>query len=863
MRRHILRAAAALLALCWTAPMVVAQERLAVRAGEHSGFSRIAISARNLGEWSVQRDGRDLVVDFPDADYVFSTNQISPQRRVSRILSAEGGATGRGGSRLRLALSCDCAVAASRFQRSMLVIDVSDGEPVTTQTGGRADGGDLDTVLATAPAQGDGAGEASAPEPAASLAALAEAAGSGLRIRDPGRADLAALLAEAEDVARRFAPPEPAAEPEPAPSSPAARAAAAEDDAARARADAAREAETRIAQAPEPVETPEPVSIEEAQRRLLEQLARAADQGLVTFREPDPEAGRDRAEAEPSGAEPGGEAETAGDTAPVEAPPSEDLAAAAPDPEDAQLRARTVFDAAAEDRPVREAPPHVDCIEDDRLAVKDWADEDAPVDQMSRLRRELVGEFDRPDAGVATALARLHIRFGFGAEAELDLRAFGAEIKDRALLVDLARVVDDRPPEPDGPLARAAGCPGGAVAMWRAAAGLDAEDGPVDAETFQAMRGALSETPTILRRLLGPRIGLALLDRGAVAEAEDIILLVERAAGDPGPEHRLLRGRLAAAEGDWRTAEAIYRELIDENAVDAPEAMIRLVDSLLARGAPVPEDLAFDLATAARENRGASVGSALRVAEVRAKAGSGGAPEALAIAAERIRATPSLAPQYEDAARAIFEELRADALGPSRYARTALDYLDLVGEDAGGDPARIATARELTQIGLANGALEALAPPLTRRDPDARRAAAQAWLARGEGALALAALGDLQDPAAVRLRAEAEAREGAYAAALAALESVPGASEEERAALAWRAGEWTAATRAGAPDRRAMAIWMAGATGDTGANALEGPQADFTQRLEPDDPPTLGGARQLVERSRGARDLIKEALSDG
>ena len=92
-----------------------------------------------------------------------------------------------------------------------------------------------------------------------------------------------------------------------------------------------------------------------------------------------------------------------------------------------QVQATTVYD--RDGRRARAAgetdgPPEV-CLDDARLDVGAWSNGLALTAQMPELRRQLVGEFDAPNPEAVRDLARLYIRFGFGAEAEALLAAFG------------------------------------------------------------------------------------------------------------------------------------------------------------------------------------------------------------------------------------------------------------------------------------------------------------------------------------------------------------------------------------------------------------------------------------------------------
>ena len=104
-------------------------------------------------------------------------------------------------------------------------------------------------------------------------------------------------------------------------------------------------------------------------------------------------------------------------------------------------------------------------------------------EQLPVLRGQLIGEFDLANPEGLARLARLYIRFGFGAEAEALLAGFdgGPEPEDRALLVDMARTVEGRPATAGGRLRWRTPVPGSMACgrrsarvapVWRDAAGL-------------------------------------------------------------------------------------------------------------------------------------------------------------------------------------------------------------------------------------------------------------------------------------------------------------------------------------------------------------------------------------------------------
>ena len=203
-----------------------------------------------------------------------------------------------------------------------------------------------------------------------------------------------------------------------------------------------------------------------AEEMLIRQIERAADQGIVRYSDPEDPPVTQQAAAEQDAPAPVAEAPAA-DAAEE---PSGVLAALAGSD---QIQATTVFDRDSRDALAAgkaAATPAV-CLEDARLDVGAWSNGLPLTAQTPELSRQLVSEFDAPNAAAVRDLARLYLRFGFGAEAEALLAAFpAAPVEDRALLVDLSRAVEGRAVTPDGPLTVDAACPGN-HGLWLALAG--------------------------------------------------------------------------------------------------------------------------------------------------------------------------------------------------------------------------------------------------------------------------------------------------------------------------------------------------------------------------------------------------------
>lgn len=597
-------------------------------------------------------------------------------------------------------------------------------------------------------------------------------------------------------------------------------------------------------------------AVAEAEDALVRQIERAADQGIVRFADgadrPDAAPAAAVAEAEPARPLPRPGAATRKLTRTALHPTAEPPLGIADLAKQEQISASTVFDLdslqARQERRPRPVPGA--CLPDATLDLAAWSDGSPFPDQLARLRSRLVGEFDAPDPQAIRDAARLYVRFGLGAEAEATLSAFPAvAVPDRAVLDDLARVVDDRPAAPDGPLALDVDCPG-LHGVWIAAGGA----GPVwrDARGFEAVHAAFAEMPAELRATLAPGLVRRLIEEGRLGEARTLYLTTVRPGEAPGPALQLAGARLEAAEG--RSAEAVRtmaRLARSNTAAISVDALADLIRVALDAHLAIPEPVATDLATAALQSRGAPRDARLRGLLAETLARRGDLTGALGELRRAIADLPARAPDYRALAVRLIAEADPATIGGAVYADAALGAQDLIAAAPADDPARATIAGRLLELGLPDPALALVSPGLAAGNEAARLVAARAEIARGDGPAAREALGPLASTAAVELRAEAYARSGDYDEAAATLD----AAGLDPAGYAWASGDWA---RAGEPpaeaDRAAMARYMAARAGEAPAPAPAAPadpaelspEAAFDAPLPPLERPSLGAARQLL-----------------
>lgn len=618
---------------------------------------------------------------------------------------------------------------------------------------------------------------------------------------------------------------------------------------------AASEAEAREAR--------EATAVATAEELLLMQIERAAGQGLVQLAltppaTPAPEAGHAEAahpaepapQSRPDGAS---EAHAHADVA----EPAEPETLAALDDHD-QIEAVTVYD--RDDALVigRRKPVPETCLPEGAFDVASWATLKPWAEQRAALRGHLVGEFDRPDAAAVRALARFYVRTGFGAEAVALLKGFPEVdgLSDRALLVDLARVVDGGMAAAGGPLALPHPCPG-RHALWLALGGM----APAfhDEASFVAVEEAFGELPPDMRTALAPRLVGRMLDAARPVEARRLLDTSLRDGAGPSRALRLAEARTLAAEGEADRAVRAFAALSAGNDPTAREALVRVSRLALEVGIAVPDGVVTDLRTAALEQRGTPDEPLLRALLVEVLAARAELPEAVDEARAAAIDLPERAAEFDALAVAAMAAADPAKVRPAVYVETVLGAEAVIAAAPPDDPARREIAGRLVALGLPTPALRVVAPAVAAGDRGARLVGARARIALGEGEAARATLAGLNGPGSAALRAEAFALDGDYGRAFRLAARRGGDS----AVYAWPAGAWDeVATASGAPrDRAALAGFTAGlGTASAEPTALP-PELAVREPLPDLSRPSLDAARRLLATGPQVEGVVSGVLA--
>lgn len=413
--------------------------------------------------------------------------------------------------------------------------------------------------------------------------------------------------------------------------------------------------------------------LSDVRNRLIEQLTRAADQGLLQLADTAP-APVDAPAEEP-------QEETISEPATVD--PARD-AVEPPVTPIAQVSIRTAFEAPQE--PIRST---------DRACAFPVPVSAGPERERflryTALQSDIYGEFDTVSEGHLRELVLTAIGLGFGQEAQAILRQNRDVLQEHAILLDLARIVDGA--QPGTALQDLVECDG-IAGLW---ARLTTQDRDIASRFADADLETLSDLDPDHRLLLVERAADHWLDLSMHATAQRAVELGIRTGIAPPAPLRLIAARIAIRRGDVDAALSELAELAESSSLTGLRAGITLAEVTLARDMPLDPGLELDLAATAFQLRGTQTGRAAigLLAAVRAR--DGNLSRSLQMLEESARREPDMAPIWRRVAADLIETTPADR---PDYARAVLRYQAFLPDGTAGDMARVAAARGLRDLGL-------------------------------------------------------------------------------------------------------------------------------------------------------------------
>ena len=774
-----------------------AQTSAIVRAGEHSVYSRLVIPVAEGADWKVTTDERRSIFEVRGQTIEYDIATVFDRIPRTRVLGLSA-ASSETGANIAISLACDCIVTA-RASGNFVIVDIQDADQPAAEPGG------TDRIEAD--------------EPVESVVATGEESSEVEQVPQPTRRDIRGS-GDTEDggIATASAP------------------------------------------APAPKRQKEVVAADAVTERLIAQLEKAAEQGIVDLNElPLLENStsvpkEDDEQALPSLFPQQGTLDDLEAVAPrlaervdLEAELPESLRVTVPP---SGIVQRDRVDAPKEVTPNEESIGE-SCIPEAHLDVANWVEDEEIGAQITSLRSRLFGEFDRVDQFVLRDLARLYVAIGFGVEALALLKDIEAEFEGRDVIKELALSAEDRSINLGGVFDLAADC-GPRIGLWRAIVVDRSETQPVP-DSDEVVK-EFAKLPLEVRRRFGPRLVRSLLNRQQTDAARAAFAILDRAVGPHGEHHDFMRARLFETDGDLASAEEIYIDLFRQNKVTAPASLLRLVNLYNVQGRAIPGDMISDLEVLAFEFKDEEMGRDLRLAEIRSKAGNRNLGAALAVVRDALSDDRDAAESYLTAVDQIVQQASVKRTGPAPFATAIFENQSLVLHAYVSAKTKLHVAEELLRLGLPKPAFEFANAARAQGETQAGILLAEAHISMDDPESALPLLeGDEIGSASLASRALTSL--GKYSEAF----DAHGLADADKAPYsAWLAGEWSQVREDVAPELSEMAEFM--------SNRVSSPEPDVNSgSFEPNDvgrsqAPSLQSAEASLDNSAALRESIDFVL---
>jgi tetratricopeptide (TPR) repeat protein len=716
-------------------PVSAFAEAVSVVSGEHDGYTRLVFAISPDREWSLVIGQGSAKLVFPAQNLEFEDDGVFTRIPKTRLVSTHSD-RGEGGAVYRMTLGCDCEVGAFPYLDAYIVVDISD-PPKTSIIAPPTRHFAPVLSAATLPDGND-----RPPEFVSWIPPRAPYYDSSPhRVNFPAQTDGVGLT--------------PTQTPDAPPNT--------------SHTDVVQVAPDEVTEEVREVDQELQEAVDSARNSLLHQLTVAVDQGLLDLNGPISEILQ------------------AAETVPIVEPEDPfEVFEELEDENQVLIQTAITRDALAAHGRGNQQKEHCPSPED--LDIASWGSGEDFFDELSSVRQGLLREFDEPDFFEVERLVRTYLRYGFGAEARSYLFDGGKNVAQQSLLLDLAAIVDGQTVQPDGPLSQAIGC-GGVAGLWALVGTYPVVDTHIDDEP--SIIEAFADLPPDIRRLVGPRLASAFLDRGVVAAARQVSDILERAPGDHGTEHELVVGNLIQIEGSAPEAGQAYRVLAEDNSLVATDALIELATLGLTQDQSPPQHLLMDLGASAKIWRGTQKGGQLRRLEALWMAKQGRESAAIDLLVAEIQHDPVNADILQETAEQILSVLSVSEKLKNNFAEIVHTYIEFIPEDEEADKLRIEIAAKLLLAGLPDYAIEILDPTLQRNELDATLVAANANIQAFRPDAALLMLNGAAGDAARKLRVEAYLGMGDFEHALGQLNQFADMS----AAIAmpyWFKGDWAA-----------------------------------------------------------------------
>lgn len=588
--------------------------------------------------------------------------------------------------------------------------------------------------------------------------------------------------------------------------------------------------------------TVEQRSFAETQSLLLDELARAAAQGLIQAQVP--EFGH---ETEPPAApERNEDREHVAVTTAIKPVFLEEKDASF----GGHLFVQTSVDRAAPEREVigDKAGAAASCFEKSLLDVPSWGKAPSVGLELGRYRSEVFDTVGAVNSSAVTDLAKYELFLTFGAEAIALIERFPSDFSQPDLLIAIGQIMDNGRASLAPILVDQMSCDG-ETALWATLAQPALQEGQnINTDAVILAFGAL---PAHLRKHLGPELAAKFLAINDIETAARLKNGIERSLSEPTPEYQLLDAKMEIAAGHLSRASEKLGALVTDDTNVLPEALMTSVETTLAAGKSVAPDITALMESVAVENENGLNASRLNAAIVGALASDGDFDSAFRRAFD-VGVHNAVPDEKEKVIRSdLFEKLAVNA-SDSDFIRLLVPRMN-AAIDLRPKVRRLLAAR-LIDLGFAGKAKVLLDAAGANPDEDDRFLYAKAALQEGRPRVAISYLAGSKSREAEKIRAEALRQAGDFNKSVELFLKIGDRSSAMEAA--WLGGDWTVLAANDDSAKGALAKLI---NKPSIANSAEG---RIQNAMEAASPKPLQRASDLIHQSENLRSVIDELLGE-
>ncbi len=480
----------------------------------------------------------------------------------------------------------------------------------------------------------------------------------------------------------------------------------------------------------------------------------------------------------------------------------------------------------------------IDCTSDTLLRISNWNEGETYDSRVAQFRTALLNERAEVQDKAAINLAKTYIYFGMGSEARAVLKMVDNSVAELELLSELAHLIDQDLNTQNQYFSGQHKCDS-MSAFWAVlSAGPDVNLENIN--TSGVLKG-FYDLPAHLRQHLANQIGLYLVANNERPTAEKILSSFNHAPEHAQPVSEFLEGEIANDKGEADTAHARFAQVIADDSVEAPQAIVKIIHSNEGKEHLNEAELAELANTFSMEHRDSESGPELRRAHLLARLKNLEFDAALDVLNEIAELDGD--EEYNNALQ-VLSELLTSTSNDDDFLRISINNLSAVSDQLSNEHGNAVARRllalrvpEKAQLFVSSGADGAIGR-------DRRKIRAQAEIELENPLNAAAHLVGLSGNDVDLIRADAERQLGTLDIAETMYRAI---GKIERAdSIAWRDGQWEKLKLSDDELKRQVSQLM-----------LSRFEIDA---LRPQNQ-TLGYANSLLDASASARDTLEKLLA--